>query len=92
MDITAFVLSVGTLFVGLSFAYGKTLQEVFDSLYMLYFVQPFDVGDIISVADGPHLRAEQVGILTSYFLSPGKRPFLSRCSYCPRWVWGLFKK
>ncbi len=38
---------------------------------MLYIVQPFDVGDIISVADGPHLRAEQVGILTSYFLSPG---------------------
>jgi hypothetical protein len=34
---SGFVIAAGTSLLALSFAYAKTLQEVFDSLYMIFF-------------------------------------------------------
>ena len=36
IDITTLIMTIGTLILAFSFAYSNTLQEVFDSLYMIY--------------------------------------------------------
>ena len=46
---SAILVSIGTALVALSFGYGATLQEMFDSLYMIFFVQPYNVGDFITI-------------------------------------------
>lgn len=69
VDIYAFLLPLGTIILALSFAYGSTLQELFNSLYMLYFVHPFNIGDKVSINGGPFMVVENVGVLTTYFLS-----------------------
>jgi small-conductance mechanosensitive channel len=66
---TAVLVSIGTALVALSFGYGATLQEVFDSLYMLFFVQPFNVGDFVQINDDKILIVEKVGVLSTYFHS-----------------------
>ncbi len=37
VNISAFLIAIGTTLLALSFAYAKTIQEVFDSLYLLFF-------------------------------------------------------
>jgi len=69
VNVQSLLVGAGTIVIGLSFAYGTTLQEVFDSLYMLYFVRPFEIGDWLTIDDGPLLKAEKVGLLTTYFIS-----------------------
>lgn len=64
-----FLLSLGTTVIALSFAYGATLQEVFDSLYMIFLVRPFAVGDWVTVDDGEIMVVEKVDVLTTYFIT-----------------------
>lgn len=36
VNLSAFLVAIGTSLLALSFAYAKTIQEIFDSLYMLF--------------------------------------------------------
>jgi small-conductance mechanosensitive channel len=67
VDWSSVLLSIGTALLALSFGYGATLQEVFDSLYMIFFMQPFNVGDFVTVDGGDILVVERVGVLSTYF-------------------------
>eukprot|EP01101_Sappina_pedata_P010533 TRINITY_DN6663_c0_g1_i2.p1 TRINITY_DN6663_c0_g1~~TRINITY_DN6663_c0_g1_i2.p1 ORF type:complete len:454 (-),score=122.14 TRINITY_DN6663_c0_g1_i2:916-2277(-) len=69
VDIESFLIVIGSSFMALSWAYGRTMQDFFDSMNMLFFVHPFDIGDKITMDDGPILVVESVGIFTTYFLS-----------------------
>jgi small-conductance mechanosensitive channel len=61
VDIYALLIPLGTAFLALSFAYGNTFQDMFNSLHLLYFgecccfvlifpVRPFNIGDHISIS------------------------------------------
>eukprot|EP01119_Soliformovum_irregulare_P011239 TRINITY_DN2801_c0_g1_i1.p1 TRINITY_DN2801_c0_g1~~TRINITY_DN2801_c0_g1_i1.p1 ORF type:complete len:594 (-),score=167.23 TRINITY_DN2801_c0_g1_i1:44-1825(-) len=58
---------LGTGVLGLSFAYAKTLQEIFDSLYQFYFVTPFHVEDWVRLDGGDILIVEKVTMLSTQF-------------------------
>jgi len=62
-------VSMGTILIALSFAYGKVLQNLFDSLYLIFLLKPFEVGDIIRVGDlSDELIVESVGVMSTYFI------------------------
>jgi len=63
------LVSFGTILIALSFAYGKVLQNLFDSLYLIFLVKPFQVGDCIRVGDvADELIVESVGVMSTYFI------------------------
>ncbi|KAF2302162.1 hypothetical protein GH714_033189 [Hevea brasiliensis] len=53
--------------VVVSFIFGNTARTLFESIIFLFFVHPFDVGDLCEV-DGRQLRVEEMNILTTIFL------------------------
>jgi len=65
---TLFV-SLGTILIALSFAYGKVLQNLFDSLYLIFLVKPFQVGDCLRIGDlNEDLIVDSVGVMSTYFI------------------------
>jgi len=80
VDWTAVTATIGAVFLALSFAYQETMQQLFDSLYMLFFVRPFNVTDRIIVTNNEtaysrsngqneweELVVEEVGVMTTLF-------------------------
>ncbi|KAJ9128930.1 hypothetical protein P3X46_034320 [Hevea brasiliensis] len=62
-----FVMFMGSQIVVVSFIFGNTARTLFESIIFLFFVHPFDVGDLCEV-DGRQLRVEEMNILTTIFL------------------------
>eukprot|EP01128_Nolandella_sp_AFSM9_P003845 TRINITY_DN168_c0_g1_i1.p1 TRINITY_DN168_c0_g1~~TRINITY_DN168_c0_g1_i1.p1 ORF type:complete len:368 (+),score=54.33 TRINITY_DN168_c0_g1_i1:698-1801(+) len=92
VDWTTLLVSTGTFLVALSFAYGDSLREVFDSLYMIFAVYPFSVGDSITIDDGEILVVEQVGVLSTQFLNlQGQSVFLRNSGIVQKKITNLYK-
>jgi small-conductance mechanosensitive channel len=66
-DLASVMISIGTALVAVSFAYSRTLQELSDSIYTFYCVQPFHVGDHVRINDGPTLIVGRIGMLSTFF-------------------------
>jgi len=49
------------------FIFAATLQEMANGLYMLYFVKPFNIGDLVRINNGETLIVKEVGVLTTFF-------------------------
>lgn len=62
-------ISLPTAFLGFSFIFGSMLREVFESLVLILLVQPYDIGDRISLPDGEetyrHFTVQKINILTT---------------------------
>uniref|UniRef100_A0A7S4Q3J3 Mechanosensitive ion channel protein n=1 Tax=Alexandrium monilatum TaxID=311494 RepID=A0A7S4Q3J3_9DINO len=73
-------ITVPTAFLGLSFVFGSLLREVFESLVLILLVQPYDVGDRISLPDGEEsyqtFTVQKLNILTTE-----ARDSLNQCVY-----------
>lgn len=63
------LVSIGTALVTLGFAYARTLQDMLDSMYMIFFLKPFQVGDVITLNNGEQLIVDSVGFMSTYFIS-----------------------
>lgn len=46
----SFFVSLGSLIISLGFAYNRILQELVDSLHMIFFMKPFQIGDEIMLS------------------------------------------
>ena len=62
-----------TVGLSLSFVFGASLREVWDSLIGIFVVRPYDSGDIIRLADGSsptaRLIVRRIELLTTTFMS-----------------------
>eukprot|EP00026_Physarum_polycephalum_P005745 Phypoly_transcript_05783.p1 GENE.Phypoly_transcript_05783~~Phypoly_transcript_05783.p1 ORF type:complete len:583 (+),score=42.49 Phypoly_transcript_05783:136-1884(+) len=69
LDVAVYTLLVGlgTAFLGLGFALSTTIQGLLESLQMIFFVRPFEIGDIVKINDGPPLYVEKVSIISTFF-------------------------
>eukprot|EP00019_Armaparvus_languidus_P013031 CAMPEP_0168584580 /NCGR_PEP_ID=MMETSP0420-20121227/3218_1 /TAXON_ID=498008 /ORGANISM="Pessonella sp." /LENGTH=371 /DNA_ID=CAMNT_0008619397 /DNA_START=128 /DNA_END=1240 /DNA_ORIENTATION=- len=68
ISLSSFFVPLGTTLVAISFAYASTLQELWDSLYLIFVVQPFYAGDMISIGgeDNP-MTVERIGAMSTFF-------------------------
>lgn len=78
VNFTNVLVSMGTLLVSLSFAVGGIIQRLLDSLLFVLVIQPFDVGDRVSISTintGSTLIVNQINVLTTEFTETctGKR-------------------
>src|SRR3990167_6633304 len=66
IDVQTVLIPISSILLGLGFAYGKTLQDVTTSLYLIYGVRPFEVGDWITLNnDGNMYEVQYLGLLTT---------------------------
>ncbi|EGG18306.1 putative transmembrane protein [Cavenderia fasciculata] len=76
VDINVFLVPLSTTILALSFAFGTTLRNVFESLILIFFVRPFEVGDKIVVANEAYF-VDRIGILfTSFKSTDGKAVYM----------------
>lgn len=64
LNLEAYAVPFATLILALSFAYQNMLSDIVDNVYTLFFIRPFNIGDLIEV-DGERYYIEKVGLLSS---------------------------
>jgi len=69
VDVYTLLVGLGTVFVGLGFALSTTIQGLLESLQMIFFVRPFEIGDIVKINDSPPLQVEKVGVVSTFFFT-----------------------
>eukprot|EP01112_Ceratiomyxa_fruticulosa_P021080 TRINITY_DN7338_c0_g1_i1.p1 TRINITY_DN7338_c0_g1~~TRINITY_DN7338_c0_g1_i1.p1 ORF type:complete len:607 (-),score=82.87 TRINITY_DN7338_c0_g1_i1:57-1877(-) len=69
VNIYTLLVGLGTAFLGLGFAFSTTLQGLLESLTMIFFVRPFQIGDLVRVDDGPVCRVESVNLFSTFLYS-----------------------
>ncbi|GAM17962.1 hypothetical protein SAMD00019534_011370 [Acytostelium subglobosum LB1] len=70
------LVPISTTILALSFAFGQTLRNIFESLILIFFVRPFEVGDKIAINEEV-LFVERIGILfTSFKSTDGKAVYV----------------
>ncbi|KYQ89467.1 putative transmembrane protein [Tieghemostelium lacteum] len=81
VEVSVFLVPLSTTILGLSFAFGTTLRNVFESLILIFFVRPFEVGDKVVVGTLDGLIVDRIGILFTSFKSlDGKAVYLPNSS------------
>jgi len=65
LDVNVYTLLValGTTFIALGFALGSTLTGILDSLQMIFVARPFEIGDTITINEGPPVQVEKVTVI-----------------------------
>lgn len=54
VPLVTYGLPAGLLIVAMMFIFAATLQEMVNGLYMLFFVRPFNIGDLVRI--GSHMK------------------------------------
>jgi len=67
VDVYTMLVGLGTAFLGLGFALSATIQGLLASLQMIFFVRPFEIGDVVKIDDGPPLIVETVSVSSTFF-------------------------
>lgn len=77
-------LTVSSVLLGLSFIFGNSIRNIFESVVFLFVVHPFDVGDALLVTDPSNAKDgaqySKVRFLNVIFSTPKK------CSWCTPWT------
>ncbi|KAF2077874.1 hypothetical protein CYY_000836 [Polysphondylium violaceum] len=68
-EASVFLVPLSTTILGLSFAFGTTLRNVFESLVLIFFVRPFEAGDKVVLGNLEPLIVDKIGILFTSFIS-----------------------
>ncbi|KAL7750093.1 hypothetical protein RI367_004608 [Sorochytrium milnesiophthora] len=66
VNITSILVPLGSFLVALSFSFGSTARNMFESLVFIFSMHPYDVGDRVFI-DGFNLVVTEIGILTTVF-------------------------
>lgn len=67
LDVSVLVIGASSALLAIGFAYGSILEELFNSLHMLFIASPFRIGDVIQLDDGVELVVTDIGLLSSHF-------------------------
>ncbi|KAJ9074526.1 hypothetical protein DSO57_1005549 [Entomophthora muscae] len=65
-DLYATLIPFGTFFLGLSFIFGDSAKELFQSIIFLFVMHPYDAGDRVYI-ESDNLLVEKVGLLGTKF-------------------------
>ncbi|RKP09703.1 Mechanosensitive ion channel-domain-containing protein [Thamnocephalis sphaerospora] len=65
-DVSKTVVPFGSLLVTLSFIFGQSAKNTFDSIIFVFVTHPYDTGDMVYI-DNNQLVVENVGLLTTTF-------------------------
>jgi len=66
-------VTISSVILGLSFIFSDFVRSVFESVILLFFVHPFDVGDYVRLPDTAgelqesHLQVKELGLYTTRF-------------------------
>jgi small-conductance mechanosensitive channel len=71
----AVFLPFATLFLGLSFIFGSALQNIFESMMMIFFVKPFEQGDRVKLG-GETFIVSRIHLLSTQMLTTDGRFFI----------------
>ncbi|KAL8153398.1 hypothetical protein V2J09_011158 [Rumex salicifolius] len=63
---TKLVLTLGSLFLGLTFIFGDTCKTFFQGVIFSFVAHPLDVGDLVEI-EGIKLEVKKINILTTIF-------------------------
>jgi len=64
LQLSDFAVPLATLILAFSFAYQQLLADIVNNLYTIYFVRPYNIGDLIQI-DGKGYYVEEVGMLST---------------------------
>lgn len=67
-DITA-LMPFRTLIISISFIFGRTFKEIFQSMIFIFASHPYDAGDMVCI-DGTWMWVKEFGILSTTFRTP----------------------
>ncbi|KAL6045361.1 hypothetical protein QOT17_022801 [Balamuthia mandrillaris] len=70
------LIPFGTVFLGLSFVFGNSLKNVWESIIVIFINRPFEAGDRINIGHTHDLIIQHVWLLTTEAYSPDGRQFL----------------
>ncbi|EGC38017.1 hypothetical protein DICPUDRAFT_46057 [Dictyostelium purpureum] len=77
VEVSVFLVPLSTTILALSFAFGTTLRNVFESLILIFFVRPYEVGDKVVINQLEALFVDRIGIVfTSFKTMDGKAVYL----------------
>jgi small-conductance mechanosensitive channel len=57
---SVYLIPIGSAVLGLSFAFGKSAQDLVYSLYLVFSVAPYEIGDWVSLDDGEVMTVQKV--------------------------------
>lgn len=66
VDFTAFLASLGTVALSLSFVFGSSAATTFNCIIFLFVMHPYDIGDRVFI-DGENMVVDEINILTTVF-------------------------
>ena len=67
---SVYLIPIGSAVLGLSFAFGKSAQDLVYSLYLVFSVAPYEIGDWVSLDNGEVMTVQKVrGVVCVCFLA-----------------------
>jgi hypothetical protein len=68
VDIWRSLVPLGSILLGLTFVFGNTAKNTFESVLFLFVTHPYDAGDYVMV-DGQYLLVHNLGVMGTTFIS-----------------------
>lgn len=57
-------ITVSSIIVAFAFVFGNSLRTVFEAVILMFVINPFDVGDCVTI-DGSWFKVEEIGLLNT---------------------------
>jgi hypothetical protein len=68
VDIWRSLVPLGSILLGLTFVFGNTAKNTFESVLFLFVTHPYDAGDYVML-DGQYLLVHNLGVMGTTFIS-----------------------
>ncbi|EDR27504.1 hypothetical protein, conserved [Entamoeba dispar SAW760] len=76
VPISSYLLPSCTFFLGFSFIFGNYMKRVWESLVLVIFIRPFDIGDRIQVTGFPTVIIDEVQLLSTVAHNPNGEQYI----------------
>ncbi|EMS14224.1 small-conductance mechanosensitive ion channel, putative [Entamoeba histolytica HM-3:IMSS] len=76
VPISSYLLPSCTFFLGFSFIFGNYMKRVWESLVLVIFIRPFDIGDRIQVTGFPAVIIDEVQLLSTVAHNPNGEQYI----------------
>jgi small-conductance mechanosensitive channel len=79
---SVYLIPIGSAVLGLSFAFGKSAQDLVYSLYLVFSMSPYEIGDWVSLDSGEVMTVQKVNLMTTTFrgIPEGRMIFMSNAT------------
>lgn len=89
VDVGTQLLPLWTMFVAISFIFGNSAKDMFDSIIFVFVTHPYDVGDRVYVGT-ENLVVEEIDLLTTTFRKwDGTKLYARNAVVAPQYIYNL---